>query len=80
MPLVKMALDYEFASQIWWKEGGQELWDAVNDGAAAVLLDADLAESWLAQAAAIPGWSDGPDYAPHPITTSPVDEEDAALV
>ena len=80
MALVKLAIDYEFASQVWWKQGGQELWDAVNDGAPAVLLDADLAGSWLAQAAALPGWDEGPDYAPHPIAATPVDEEDAALV
>ena len=80
MALVKLAIDYEFASQIWWKEGGRELWDAVNDGSAAVLLDEDIAKSWLAQAASLPGWDDGPEYAPHPITMSPIDEEDAALV
>lgn len=80
MPLVKLAIDYEFASKLWWETGGQELWDAVNDGATAVLLDEDLATSWLAQAAALPGWDEGPDYAPHPIVVSPVDDEDAALV
>ncbi len=80
MALVKLAIDYEFASRVWWQAGGQELWDAVNDGAQAVLLDEDIAHSWLAQAAAISGWNQGPDYAPHPITVSPVDEEDAALV
>jgi hypothetical protein len=80
MALVKLAIDYEFASRIWWRQGGQELWDAVNDGAPAVLLDEDLARSWLAQAAAISGWDEGRAYAPHPITMSAVDEEDAALV
>ena len=80
MALVKLAIDYEFASRIWWRQGGQELWDAVHDGAPAVLLDEDLARSWLAQAAAISGWDEGRAYAPHPITMSAVDEEDAALV
>ena len=80
MALVKLAIDYEFASKTWWKEGGEELWDAVNDGLPAVLLDADIAQSWIAQAATIQGWDEGPEYAPHPITLSPIDDEDADLV
>ncbi len=80
MALVKLAVDFEFESRVWWKEGGQELWDAINDGAAAVLLDEDIAQSWLSQAAALPGWDDGPEYAPHPIAVSEVDDDEAALV
>lgn len=80
MALVKLAVDFEFESRVWWKEGGQELWDAINDGGAVVLLDSDVAESWVAQAATIPGWDDGAEYAPHPIAMSPIDDEDAALV
>ena len=78
--LVKLAIDYEFESREWWDQGGQELWDAINDGSGAVLLDEDVAESWLTQAASVPGWDAGPEYAPHPIAQSSVDEEDAALV
>lgn len=80
MALVKLAIDYEFESRVWWTAGGQELWDAIADGPGAVLLDESLAESWLSQAAAISGWAEGAEYAPHPITASPIDEEDAALV
>lgn len=80
MALMRLAIDYEFPSRVWWEKGGQELWDAINDGAAAVLLDEDLAQSWVQQAGGLPGWNDGPEYAPHPITVTPADPEDEALV
>ncbi len=42
-----------------------------------MVLDDGVAESWLAQAAALPGWQDtGHEYAPHPIRSSPFDPED----
>jgi hypothetical protein len=44
-----------------------------------VVLDDHVAESWLAEAGRIPGWSDGPEYAPHPIRASRADEEDMDL-
>jgi len=44
-------------------------------GAKDVILDQALADSWLAQAGTIEGWSDGHEYAPHPVTTHTVDEE-----
>lgn len=80
MALVRLAIDYEFPSRVWWEKGGQELWDAINDGAAAVLLDENLAKSWLEQAAGLPGWDEGPEYAPHPIVVAPAEPEDEALV
>lgn len=82
MGLVRLAIDYEFSSRDWWEKGGQDLWDAITDGsgAAVVVLDEALADSWLAQARALPGWNAGPEYAPHPIASLPADEEDEALV
>jgi hypothetical protein len=76
--LLRLAIDYEHPSRRWWESGGQELWDAIleSPGANDVVLDASLAESWVAQAAGIEGWDDGPDYAPHPVTVQPVDAEE----
>jgi hypothetical protein len=81
LALVRLSVDYEFSSRNWWEEGGQELWDAITQGfdGGVVLLEGDLARSWLEQARAVPGWNDGPEYAPHPIAEAPVDDEDAAL-
>ena len=58
------------------------LWEALADasGTAVVVLDKSLADSWLAQARTLPGWNDGPIYAPHPVAESPAEEEDEALV
>ncbi|HJO24789.1 MAG: hypothetical protein QF890_01150 [Myxococcota bacterium] len=82
MALVRLAIDYEFSSRQWWDQGGQDLWEALADASetAAIVLDEALADSWLAQAGSLPGWNDGPEYAPHPIAVSPADEEDEALV
>ena len=80
MGLVKLAIDFEFSDREWWDEGGQELWDAVNDGDGVVVLDRAVADSWLAQAATLPGWDAGPEHAPHPIALSEVDDEQAALL
>ena len=81
MPFVRLAVDYEFPSRTWWETGGQELWEAVADGSdvSAVVLDGDLAASWLARASRLPGWEDGPEYAPHPISMSPIGDDDADI-
>ncbi len=81
MALVRLSVDYEFPSRSWWEKGGQELWDAISDGfdGAVVVLEEDLARSWLERARGLPGWDEGPDYAPHPIAASPVADEDEAL-
>ncbi len=76
--VVKLAIDYEHRSRLWWESGGQELWDAVTESfeRGSVILDDDLAASWLAAAGAIPGWSDGPEYAPHPLAVQALAEDD----
>jgi len=73
--LVRIAIDYEHPGRRWWESGGQELWDALleSPGANDVIVDESLAQSWVKQAAAIEGWHEGPDYAPHPLTVQPVD-------
>jgi hypothetical protein len=77
----RLAIDFEFSSRIWWDNGGQELWDAVTEGfdGSGVVVDDDLATSWIAQARALPGWDDGAEYAPHPIRWSDLSEDDEEL-
>jgi len=76
--VVRLAIDFEFSSRTWWEAGGQDLWDALTEAfdGSGVVVDDDLAASWLAQASAIEGWGDGAEYAPHPIRLSPLDEDD----
>ena len=79
--MVRLAIDFEFESRVWWENGGQQLWDAIAEGfdGAGLAVDDDLAASWLAQAEQIEGWSDGPEYAPHPVRAVPVDDDDPDL-
>jgi hypothetical protein len=79
--VIKLAIDFEFPSRDWWENGGQQLWEAVADApdAAKVVVDEELAESWLAQAARIDGWHDGAEYAPHPVRAVPLAEDDEDL-
>jgi hypothetical protein len=81
MSMLKLAIDFEHASRRWWENGGQSLWDGILDGfgGSSVVLDDHVANSWIAEASRIPGWADGPEYAPHPVRAAPVDEEDADL-
>ena len=79
--MVRLSIDFENASQTWWDKGGRDLWEGITEGFDnnSVVLDDSLAESWLDTARKLPGWDDGPEYAPHPIMLSPIDEfeEDA---
>ena len=63
--MTKLSLDYEFPSREWWDAGGQDLWDGIIEeaGASSVVVDEDIAASWLAQAGAIEGWTGGPEVA-----------------
>jgi hypothetical protein len=76
--VLRLAVDFEHPSRAWWENGGQELWDGITEGfeESKVVLDDDLAASWLAEARRIPGWDDGPEYAPHPVTVAPVDPDE----
>jgi hypothetical protein len=76
--LVRLKIDFEHASRDWWERGGQDLWEGISEGFEdhAVLVDSQLAESWLVEAARIEGWDAGPDYAPHPVRLEPVDEDE----
>lgn len=74
--MIRLSVDFENEVRAWWEEGGQELWDGISEGfdGSSFVLEESLAESWLEAARKIPGWDDGPGYAPHPVSASPVDE------
>ena len=76
--MVRLAVDFEHSSRTWWESGGQDLWDGITEGfdGSQVVVDDDLAESWLGAARTIEGWNDGPEYAPHPITRSTLAEDE----
>lgn len=78
MEFVKLAVDYENPARLWWEGGGRELWESIAEAADAgsVVVETSIADSWLAEAARIDGWSDGPDYAPHPIARRDVDPDE----
>ncbi len=75
MALLRLAVDFEHPDRTWWEAGGRELWEAITEGFGenAVVLDSQVAESWLAEARRVEGWDGGPEHAPHPIAASPVE-------
>ena len=79
--MVRLAVDFEHPSRTWWDSGGQELWDGICEEfeSNAVVVDDSLAESWLVEARQIPGWDGGPEYAPHPIRTETLADDDPEL-
>jgi len=76
--MIKLAIEFENPAKLWWKSGGRELWDSIAYGfdGNEVLVDDDVARSWIARAATIPGWDGGPSYAPHPVFVKPVTEDE----
>jgi hypothetical protein len=76
--MTKLSVDFEHPSRTWWESGGQELWEGIIEelGASSVVLDDDIAQSWLAQAANVPGWDAGPEFAPHPIAARALADDD----
>lgn len=81
MVLVRLAIDYENPARIWWDEGGRELWESIAESADAskVTVDESIAQSWLQEASKLPGWNDGPEYAPHPVRLSALDPDDVDI-
>lgn len=76
--MTKLGIDFEHGDRTWWEAGGAELWEGITGDrdAGSIVVDDDLAASWLSSASAIPGWDAGPDYAPHPIRAAALDEDD----
>ncbi len=77
--MLKLAIDHEFESRTWWESGGQALWDAISDGSGSVVLEDAIARSWMEQASRLPGWSEGHEYAPHPIAAAAFGEDEPEL-
>lgn len=77
--MIRLSVDFENTSTTWWEEGGRELWEGITEGfdGSSVVLEESLAESWLDSARKIPGWDDGPEFAPHPVAAAEVDEFEA---
>ena len=76
--MTKLGIDFENTDRTWWDAGGADLWEGITGDrdAGSIVVDDDLARSWLAAAAAIPGWATGPEYAPHPVGDSSLREDD----
>ncbi len=76
--MVRLAIDFESPSPKWWDGGGRDLWDAILEGFDnnSVVVDRGIAESWLAEAAKLPGWNDGSEYSPHPIRIDEINEDE----
>lgn len=76
--MVRLAIDFENPASEWWESGGRDLWDSLAEGFDNndVVLEEALALSWLEQAARIPGWHGGPEYAPHPVNLKELDPDE----
>ncbi len=76
--MTKLGIDYEHDDRTWWEAGGADLWEGIagDREAGQVIVDDDLAASWLASAARLPGWGSGPEYAPNPIRAAALSEDD----
>jgi hypothetical protein len=76
--MVKLAIDFENPSPKWWDGGGRDLWEAILEGFDnnSVVVDRGIADSWLVEAAKLPGWSGGSEYSPHPICIKEIDEDE----
>ncbi len=76
--VIRLAIDFENQATEWWENGGRDLWEALIEGFddTSVVVDSALAESWLAQAARLPGWDAGTEFSRHPIFIRPIDEDE----
>ena len=69
-----LLIDYENNAEEWWT-AAREAIDSCPEAARSFVQDGpdehqvspETAEAFLAWAATLPGWSDGPEYARHPV-------------
>ena len=78
MSMVRLAIDFENPATEWWESGGRDMWESIVEGFENndALLERSIAESWLEQAAQLPGWEGGPEHSPHPIRLVEIDEDE----
>lgn len=65
----RLMVDYENAAETWWTEGGHDLWEKYGGSMRddeIEMTDAEAAR-FFEEAQRIPGWEDGPSYAPNPV-------------
>lgn len=76
--MVRLAIDFENPSPEWWEAGGRALWEAILEGFDNndAVVERAIADSWLAEAAKLPGWHGGPEFAPHPICVKEIDADE----
>ncbi len=76
--MVRLAIDFENPGTEWWEGGGRDLWEALSGGFGenAIVVDSPIAESWLAQAATLPGWEGGPEFSPHPVCLKELNDDE----
>ena len=76
--MVRLAVDFENPSPERWSSGGQDLWDALVEAFDGnhVVVEQSLADSWLLEAAKLPGWEGGPEWAPHPICLKDINDDE----
>ena len=74
----RLKIDFEFTSKTWWTNGGEDLWNGISEAfdGSEIVIEESLAQSWMSEARAIPGWDDGSDYAPNPVALTDVDEDE----
>lgn len=77
--MIKLQVDFEHSARTWWEAGGQELWAGICDDGSSVIVDDAIARSWIAEASRLPGWNEGPEYAPHPVAATPISDEEAEV-
>jgi hypothetical protein len=73
MDYVRVQVDEENSGEAWWTAADQKAGECFAFGNTLLEVRGHMHESvlvpvwWLEQARALPGWSDGPTYAPHPL-------------
>ncbi len=77
--MVKLQVDFEHSDRTWWEAGGQDLWDAICDDGNSIIVDDAIASSWVSEASQIEGWEGGHEFAPHPIVSIEITDEEAEL-
>ena len=76
--MTKLGIDFENTDRLWWESGGGDLWEGITGDrdAGSIVVDDDLAASWLLAAERLPGWATGPEYAPHPVRAAALSSDD----